>query len=127
MENVTITFTEDEAHQVVQPHSDALVVSLRIANNQVHHILIDNKSPADVLFKGALDQMDLGGAVLQPVRTPLDDFSKDLVETEGMITLSVTMDEAPYQVTRMISFLDVNRPSIYNTIVGRPTLYSTKV
>ena len=49
--------------------------------------------------------MDVGGAVQQPVKTPLCGFSGDLVETEGMITLLVTMGEAPYQVTRMISFL----------------------
>ena len=49
-------------------------------------------------------------------------FSGDLVETEGLITLPVTMGEAPYQITRMISFLVVNRPSVYNVIIGRPTL-----
>ena len=63
-ENVTIIFTEDEAHQVIQPHIDALVESLRIANNQVHRVLIDNGSSADVLFKSVLDQMDLGRALL---------------------------------------------------------------
>ena len=84
------------------------MVSLRIANNPVHCVLIDNRSSTDILFKSTLDQIDMGREVLQPVRTLLYGFSGDLVEMEGMITLPVTMGEAPYQVTRMISFLVVN-------------------
>ena len=37
----TITFTEEEARRVCQPHDDALVVTLRVGHNNVHRILID--------------------------------------------------------------------------------------
>ena len=64
VENVAITFTEEEADRVLHPHKDALVVSLKITNNLVHRILIDNGSSTDVIFKSALDKMNLEGAVL---------------------------------------------------------------
>ena len=122
VENVAITFTEEKADRVLHPHNDALVVSLKIAKNHVHRILIDNGSSTDVIFKSALDKMNLEGAILRPVKTPLYGFSGEQVEAEGMITLPVTMGEAPAQTIRMINFLVVDRPSVYNVIIGRPTL-----
>ena len=117
-----ITFTEEEARTMRHPHNDALVVSLKVANNLVHRILVDNGSSVDVLFKGALDKMNLDGAKLRPVKTPLYGFTGERVDAEGLITLPVTMDEVPHQVIKMIDFLVVDQCSAYNVILGRPTL-----
>ena len=59
MENIEITFTEDEALNVIHLHNDALVVSLKVANNLVHRVLVNNGSSVDVLFKSALDKMNI--------------------------------------------------------------------
>ena len=122
MENVAITFTEEEAKKLLHPHNDALVISLRIANSRVHRILVDNGSSADILFKSALTRINLGGAKLTPVLTPLYGFAGECVRAEGVITLPVTMGEDLAQITRMVNFLVVDRPSVYNAIIGRPTL-----
>ncbi|GMN33966.1 hypothetical protein TIFTF001_044856, partial [Ficus carica] len=63
-----------------------------------------------------------GGAKLTPVLTPLYGFAGECVRAEGVITLPVTMGEDLAQITRMVNFLVVNRPSVYNAIIGRPTL-----
>ena len=42
------------------------------------------------------------------------------------VTLSVTVDDYPQQITRDITFLVVNCSSAYNSILGRPTLNSWK-
>ena len=120
--DIEITFTEKEALKVIHPHNDALVISLKVANNLVHRVLVDNGSSVDVLFKSALDKMNLEGAKLKPVKTPLYGFAGERVDAEGIITLPVTLGEAPRQVLRMIDFLVVNQPSAYNIILGRPTL-----
>ena len=82
MDNVAITFTEEEAKKLLHPHNDALVISLRIANSQVHRILVDNGSSADILFTSAVTRINLGGAKLTPVLTPLYGFAGECVRAE---------------------------------------------
>ncbi|XP_024024960.1 uncharacterized protein LOC112092617 [Morus notabilis] len=118
MENIAITFTEEEARKLLHPHNDAIVVSLQVANSLVHRILIDNGSLADILFKDALTKINLGGAKLTPVNTPLQGFTGACIHTEGMITLPVIMGEGNTKVTRMVNFLVVDQPSAYNVIIG---------
>ena len=127
MENIAITFTEEEARKLLQPHNDAIVVSLQVANSLVHWILIDNGSSADILFKDALTKINLGGAKLIPVNTPLQGFSRVCIHTEGMITLPVTLGEGDTKVTRMVNFFVVDQPFAYNAIIGQPTLNAMRV
>lgn len=46
-----ITFINEEATKVVQPHDNVLMVALQITNHNVHQVLIDTKSSMDVLFR----------------------------------------------------------------------------
>ena len=71
IENMAITFIKKEADRVLQPQNKALVVSLKIENNLVHRVLIENRSYADIIFKSALDKMNLEVTALRPVKTPL--------------------------------------------------------
>ena len=48
-ENDDITFRESDAHLVHHPHCDALVITIIMANNNVHNILVDNGSSVDIL------------------------------------------------------------------------------
>ncbi|XP_024029047.1 uncharacterized protein LOC112093867 [Morus notabilis] len=118
MENIAITFTEEEARKLLHPHNDAIVVSLQVANSLVHQILIDNGSSADILFKDALNKINLGGAKLTSVNTPLQGFTGACIHAERMITPPVTMGEGETKVTRMVNFLVVDQPSAYNAIIG---------
>ena len=40
----------------------------------------------------------------------------------GIVTLTVTANSHPFQVTSKHNFLVVDSPSSYNVIIGRPTL-----
>ena len=70
-ENTVISFTDDEARRLLHPHTDALVVTLSVANGKVFRILIDTGSSADILFTSAFRQMNVGGAKTRPIKTPL--------------------------------------------------------
>ncbi|KAL5579748.1 hypothetical protein UlMin_012190 [Ulmus minor] len=61
-----IFFTEDEARGLWHPHTNAIVVTLRIAGRKVYRILVDNGSSADILFKSTLNRMNLIGAKIEP-------------------------------------------------------------
>ena len=90
----------------------------------MHHILFDHRSSAGILFKSALDQIDIEEAILQPV--PIYGFYNNFVETERMITLPVTIGKELFYFTRMINFLLINCSSVSNAIIGRPTLDNMK-
>ncbi|GMN60545.1 hypothetical protein TIFTF001_029633 [Ficus carica] len=47
-DNVSITFTDDEANKLLNPHNDALVGEIKITDNIVQRVLIDNGSSADI-------------------------------------------------------------------------------
>ena len=57
-ENTVISFTDDEARRLIHPHTDALVVTLSVANGKVFLILIDTGSSTDILFASAFSQMN---------------------------------------------------------------------
>ena len=48
--NPTIEFSEDDARRLHHPHDDALVVSLQIGDYNMHWVLVDNGSLADILY-----------------------------------------------------------------------------
>ncbi|KAL5846603.1 hypothetical protein ACOSQ3_010127 [Xanthoceras sorbifolium] len=55
--NYPISFSSDEHTDLFNPHHDALVISLTVANCLIKRILVDNGSSTNVLFHGALKEM----------------------------------------------------------------------
>ena len=49
-ESPIIGFSEEDARRLHHPHDDALVVSLRTEDYNMHRVLVDNKSSADILY-----------------------------------------------------------------------------
>ena len=56
----------------------------------VKRILIDNGSSTDILFKMALERMDLGEIHSTPVKTPLFGFAGESIYTEASINPPIT-------------------------------------
>ena len=49
-ESRTIGFSEEDVRRLHHPYNDALVVSIRIEDYNMHRVLIDNGSSADILY-----------------------------------------------------------------------------
>ena len=64
---------------------------------------------------------------LVPINAPLVGFGGTRVHLLGAVTLSVTVGDYPQQITRDVTFLAVDCSSVYNAILGCPTLNSWKV
>ncbi|XP_058070992.1 uncharacterized protein LOC131220032 [Magnolia sinica] len=126
MSPCSLTFTEDDAHEIQHPHDDALVVNMTIANCKVYRILVDMGSSANILYFEAFDKMGIDRSRLQPVRTSLHGFAGDKIILEGTISRPVIAGEGQNQVTLLVDFLVVNTPSTYNVILGRPSLNSMR-
>ncbi|GMN65573.1 hypothetical protein TIFTF001_034636 [Ficus carica] len=125
-DSAPITFTDDEADRLLHPHNDALIGEIRVAGNVIRRVLVDNGSSADIMFMDAFSRLKIEGVALTPARTPLYGFSGECVRAAGTVSLPVTIGDGPERVTRMVEFIVVDRPSVYNVILGRPTLNAIK-
>ena len=126
-ESPVIGFSEEDARRLHHPHDDALVVSVRVGDYNVHRMLVDSGSSADILYYPAFQQMGINKARLIPMNAPLVGFGGTRVLSVGSITLLVTVGNYPQQITKDVTFLVVDCSSAYNGILGRPTLNSWKV
>ena len=117
-----MSFNEEYARGVRQPHNDSLVIMLMIEGFNTKRILMDNGSSTDIIYLLAFQQLKLDLERLCPFDSPIVSFSGDRVYPKGLVTLTVMMRTYPKQLTRQLDFLVVDYPSSYNVIIGRPTL-----
>ena len=117
-ESPIIGFSEDDARRLHHPYDDALVVSIRVGDYNVHQMLVDNGSSADILYYPAFQQMGINRARLTPTNAPLVSFRGTRVLPLGAITLSVTVGDYPQQIIQDVTFLVVDCSSAYNSILG---------
>ena len=94
-ESPIIGFSEDDARRLHHPHDDALVVTIRVGDYNIHRMLVDNGSSADILYYPAFQQIGINRARLTPTNAPLVSFGGTRVLPLGAITLSVTVDDYP--------------------------------
>ena len=94
-ESPIIGFSEEDARCLHHPHDDALVVSVRVGDYNVHRVLVDNGSSADILYYLAFQQMGIDRVRLIPTNAPLVGFGGTKVFPLGVVTLSVTMGDYP--------------------------------
>ncbi|XP_030941911.1 uncharacterized protein LOC115966923 [Quercus lobata] len=121
-EGPIIWFLEEDARRLHHPHDDALVVSIRVGNYNMHRVLVDNGSSADILYYLAFQQMRIDKERLMPTNALLVGFGGSRVLPLGTVTLSVMVGDYPQQITRDVTFLVVDCSSAYNAILRRPML-----
>ena len=61
-ESPVIGFSEEDVRRLHHPHDDALVVSVRVGDYNVHRMLVDNGSSTDILYYPAFQQMGINRA-----------------------------------------------------------------
>ena len=100
------------------------VVSIRVGDYNTHQVLVDDGSSTNILYYPAFQQMRIDRERLIPSNAPFVGFRGARVHPLGGVTLSVTVEDYPQQITRDVMFLVVECSSAYNAILGRPTLNS---
>jgi hypothetical protein len=73
--SMVIGFSSDDYSGMSLPHIDALVVTLTVANHNIHHILVDNGSLADILYWSAFKKLNLRQERIVPTSYPLMGFT----------------------------------------------------
>ena len=121
-ESPIIGFSEEDARRLHHPHDNALVVSIRIEDYNMHRVLVDNVSLADILYYPVFQQMGISREQLVSTNAPLVSFGGTRVLPLGAVTLSVMVSDYPQQIAKNVTFLVVDCSSAYNAILGRLTL-----
>ena len=93
-----------------------------IANNNIHWMLVDNGSSVDILYYQAFERMGLKVSDLKPLPNLIYGFTKDSIIPLGVISLPITVEEYLRQSCVMTNFLVIDQPSVFNSILGRPSL-----
>ncbi|XP_050241037.1 uncharacterized protein LOC126689922 [Quercus robur] len=115
-----IGFTEEDKQGTIQPHDDALVVTLRIGGYDVKRVLVDQVSAVEVMYPDLYKGLNLKQEDLSPYDSPLVSFEGKVVIPRGMIRLPVQTDSEVVEV----NFIVVDAYSPYTAIVARPWLHA---
>ncbi|XP_062164913.1 uncharacterized protein LOC133871486 [Alnus glutinosa] len=58
-ESMVVGFSDEDYAGVSLPHTDAIVVTLQVANHRIHRMFVDNGSSADILYWSAFQHMEI--------------------------------------------------------------------
>ena len=117
-----ISFPPINPTRVFTPHYDALVLTVCINNFDVHRVLVDPGSAADLLHLPAFKQMRVSLDHLSSARRVLSGFNGATTLTVGDIAFPVKAGP----VTQQVLFSVVENLGPYNSILGRAWLHAMK-
>nr|XP_009630224.1 uncharacterized protein LOC104120199 [Nicotiana tomentosiformis]XP_016489324.1 PREDICTED: uncharacterized protein LOC107809239 [Nicotiana tabacum] len=112
LEESTI-FDESDANNLTFPHNDALVITVRILDNDVKRIMVDDGSGACIIHPRVLAQMRLEDKIV-PRCITLTSFNNAVEQTLGRIALPFLAGG----ITLEITFHIIDQATTYNAIVG---------
>ncbi|XP_074352615.1 uncharacterized protein LOC141691756 [Apium graveolens] len=103
-----------DAKWVHYPHTDALVIKMKIGTVNVHRAMVDTGSSADVLTYDAYKKLGLLDRELTSTGGHLYGFTGNSIGVKGIIWLPVTIGEEPYVATQIAMFTVVDQLCAYN-------------
>ena len=84
-----LSFSEKDKIETIQPHDDALLITLRIGDYDVKRVMVDGGSGAEVMYPDLYKGLGLKPEDLMPYNSPLMSFDEKLVIPKGMISLPI--------------------------------------
>ncbi|XP_072074189.1 uncharacterized protein [Arachis hypogaea] len=118
----TLSFTKEDAQGVTPGHDDSVVITMILANANLHRTMIDRGSSTDILFKPAFYKLGLEGNDLKAYPNSLFGLEDMLIQPLGYISLYTTFGKGVKSKMLNIDYILVNVNSAYNTLIGWTTL-----
>ena len=110
-----ISFSDDDLKDVQLPHSDPLVITLKIENYNVKRVLIDQGSFVEVMYQDLYEKLGLGESDLANFTSPVFGFSSESTTPLGKTKLPILVGPINLQT----KFIVIQAPSPYNAIMGK--------
>ena len=84
-----LSFSDEDKVRTIQPHDDALVVTLRIGGYDVKRVLVDQGSGAEIMYPDLYNGLGLKPEDLAAYDSPLVSFDGKVVVPRSHIRLPV--------------------------------------
>ena len=111
-----LSFSDEDKVGTIQPHDDALMVTLRIKRYDVKKVLVDQGSGAEIMYLDLYKGLNLKLENLTNYDSLLVSFDGKIVIPRGQIRLLM---QAGLEVVE-VDFIVVDAYSSYTAIVARP-------
>ena len=86
---LVLGFSDEDKLGTMQPHDDALVVTLRIGGYDVKRVMIDHDSAAEIMYPDLYKGLGLKPKNLMAYNSPLVSFEGKMVVPKRQIRLPV--------------------------------------
>ena len=116
-------FSDEDKIGIIQPHDDALVITLRIRGYDVKRVMVDQGSAVEIMYHDLYKGLSLRSEDLTPYSSPLVSFEGKVIIPKGQIRLPVQTGSETVEV----DFIVVDAYSPYTAIVARPWLHTLGV
>ena len=113
-------FLDEDKISTIQPHDDALVITLRIRGYDVRRVMVDQGSVAEIMYLDLYKGLNLKVEDLTPYSSPLVSFEGKIIIPKCQIRLLVQTGSETVEV----DFIVVDAYSPYTAIVARPWLHT---
>ena len=115
-----IGFSDEDKIGTIQPHDDALVITLRIGGYDVKKVMVNQGSVAEIMYPDLYKWLNLKAEDLMPYSSPLVSFEGKIIISKGQVRLPV---QTGLEVVE-VDFIVVDAYSPYTAIVARPWLHT---
>ena len=116
-------FSDEDKIGTIQPHDDALVITLRIGGYDVKRVMVDQGSAAEIMYPDLYKGLNLKAEDLTPYSSPLVSFEGKIIIPRSQVRLPVQTGSEVVEV----DFIIVDAYSPYTAIVARPWLHTLGV
>ena len=113
-------FSDEDKIRTIQPHDDALVITLRIEGYDVKRVMVDQGSIAEIMYPNLYKGLNLKSEDLTPYSSPLVSFEGKFIIPKGQIRLPVQTGSEVVEV----DFIVVDVYSLYTAIVAKSWLHT---
>jgi hypothetical protein len=121
--HVPLNFDSRDVDLRSAPHIDAMVINCSVAGWDLHKVLVDNGSQADIIFLHAFDCMGISHNLLKPSDNPLYGFGGKGTFPVGKIELPLSFSVAPNARSEQVTFDIVDMVYPYNAIMGQGSIH----
>ena len=118
--SLVIGFSDEDKIGTIQPHDDALVITLRIGGYDVKRVMVDQGSAAEIMYPDLYKGLNLKAEDLTPYSSHLVSFEGKIIIPKGQVRLLV---QTSSEVV-VVDFIVVDAYSPYTAIVARPWLHT---
>ena len=117
---LVMDFSDEDKIGIIQPHDDALVITLQIWGYDMKRVMVDQGSTAEIMYPDLYKGLNLKVEDLTPYSSPLVSFEGKIITPKGQVRLPVQTSSEVVEVDFII--VDVYSP--YTAIVARPWLHT---